>query len=254
MQDHAMASYNAAISVFPNVKILMCYYHVKAQILKHRNLIVEERYAGLMDDMTDLHYSKDVDEYCKKKPQFKMNMLAPKCLNIFKNNGFKEFSPNGRSSTIRQVMQTQIHLLNHSMQHSIVISLKELNAAFIENYIKSLTEYYSSARNNYFNENPKFDQAVKDKATNIALKCSKKLKDKVIYTSSFDQSKQTISLVDSQCLKNCSCSCIHFLKKAVCHHVVAYSLSINADWYGIMYRQKSSFEAKSKKGAPKRLF
>ena len=65
--------------------------------------------------------------------------------------------------------------------------------------------------------------------------------------------KQTISLVDSQCFKNCSCSCIHFLKKTVCHHVVAYSLSINADWYGIKYRQKSSFEAKIKKGAPKRL-
>ena len=121
------------------------------------------------------------------------------------------------------------------------------------NKIADCAEYYSSARNNYFNEHPKFDQAVKDKATNIALKCFKKLKDKVIYTSSFNLSKQIISLVDSQCLKNCSGSSIHFLKKAVCHHVVAYSLSINADWYGIKYHQKSSFEAKIKKGAPKRL-
>ena len=72
--------------------------------------------------------------------------------------------------------------------------------------IADCAEYYSSARNNYLNENPKFDQAVKDKATNIALKCFKKLKDKVIYTSSFNLSKQTISLFDSQCLKNCSCS------------------------------------------------
>ena len=55
------------------------------------------------------------------------------------------------------------------------------------NKIADCAEYYLSARNNYFNKKPKFDQAVKDKATSIALKCFKKLKDKVVYTSSFDK-------------------------------------------------------------------
>ena len=67
MQDHAMASYNAAISVFPNVKVLMCYNHVKAQIFKHRNLIVDERYKGLMNDLSDLHYLKILANIVRRK-------------------------------------------------------------------------------------------------------------------------------------------------------------------------------------------
>ncbi len=51
---------NAALNVFPNVKVLMCYYHVKAQILKHRDLIAKHKYDELMKDMTDLHYSENV--------------------------------------------------------------------------------------------------------------------------------------------------------------------------------------------------
>ena len=58
------------------------------------------------------------------------------------------------------------------------------------NKISDCVEYYSSTRNNFFNEKPKFDQAVKIKATNISLKFFKKLKDKEVYTSSLTNKKK----------------------------------------------------------------
>jgi len=66
MQDACQASYKAALNVFYNVKVLMCYYHVKAQILKHRDFIAKDRYDELMKGMTDLHYSENVGEFIKK--------------------------------------------------------------------------------------------------------------------------------------------------------------------------------------------
>jgi hypothetical protein len=97
----------------------------------------------------------------------------------------------------------------------------------------------------------KFD--IKLRASEISAKSFKKINDQVVYTSSFDLLKKYISLIDSRCYKNCSCSCMSFFKHAVCQHVGAYSIACKTDWYGIKYRQNETFVKKTKKGAPKRL-
>jgi len=58
MQDAQRSSFNAVKEVFPDVKVLMCWYHVKANLKKHRNLIDDEKYDELLADFTFLHYSK----------------------------------------------------------------------------------------------------------------------------------------------------------------------------------------------------
>jgi hypothetical protein len=81
--------------------------------------------------------------------------------------------------------------------------------------------YYSGEKHNSFTEKPRYNAEIKEKASKIQPSCFKKKLNQVIYTSSFDNSKKYISLVDARFYKCCSCSCLSFLKWAVCCHVVA---------------------------------
>ena len=108
--------------------------------------------------------------------------------------------------------------------------------------------YYSSEKNNSFNEKPRFDADIKEKASHLPASCFKKNKSKVIFTPKEPKfSKKIISLNDPLCFKNCRCSCLGFMKWAVCVHVVAYSIHNKTDWYGIKYRQKEKFDRNKKK-------
>ena len=69
-----------------------CFQIVPSFIFKHRNLIVDERYKGLMNDLSDLHYLKILANIVRRKLNSKWNMLVSKCLNIFKSSGFKVFT------------------------------------------------------------------------------------------------------------------------------------------------------------------
>ena len=51
MQDACKASLNAIRRFFPFTKVLMCYFNVKDNIRKHRNLMNNE------DDLYDIHMS-----------------------------------------------------------------------------------------------------------------------------------------------------------------------------------------------------
>ena len=64
IQDACGASYDAAIDVFGvDVVILMCFYHVKANLLKHAHLRDKDRYDEFEEDVNDLHFSVTEDIY-----------------------------------------------------------------------------------------------------------------------------------------------------------------------------------------------
>ena len=42
MQDACPASRNAILDSFPNVKFLMCYFHVKKNVRDHKNLLKDK--------------------------------------------------------------------------------------------------------------------------------------------------------------------------------------------------------------------
>jgi len=70
MQDAWRASYNSAIKAFPGVKVLMCFYHVKANILKNKKKIHDDFYDEFMEDVTKLHMSKSEGDYQKNLSVF----------------------------------------------------------------------------------------------------------------------------------------------------------------------------------------
>ena len=53
MQDACPASRNAILDFFPNVKFLMCYFHVKKNVRDHKNLLKDkDAYKEIMKDLT----------------------------------------------------------------------------------------------------------------------------------------------------------------------------------------------------------
>ena len=55
----------------------------------------------------------------------------------------------------------------------------------------------------------------------------------------------------SNSIDNCSCSCYGYLKKAVCVHLVAYSILFVKKWFGEHYHMKDKLVYKTKRGAKK---
>ena len=57
MQDACPASREAVFGFFPNVIILMCYFHVKKNVRGHKKLMPHDKFDELMRDLTTIHYS-----------------------------------------------------------------------------------------------------------------------------------------------------------------------------------------------------
>lgn len=64
IQDAQRACYNATKTVFPNSTILMCYFHVKQNITKHKHLMQDQtNYDDLNKDIMDIHKTLDRESY-----------------------------------------------------------------------------------------------------------------------------------------------------------------------------------------------
>ena len=56
MQDALPASYAAAMTIFPNTTILMCYFHVKKNI-KDKKYVSVDVYNDMTKDIESIHVS-----------------------------------------------------------------------------------------------------------------------------------------------------------------------------------------------------
>ena len=74
MMDASDATYNAAIKVFLDAKILMCYFHLQQNVLKNCKSMLKtpEELAILQDALYDLHISKSEAEYDERLKKFKI--------------------------------------------------------------------------------------------------------------------------------------------------------------------------------------
>ena len=73
MQDACLASYNAALSLFPEVKILMCYFHVRLNCRKNKTLCPKNLYDDSKNFIYNIHMSHNTDamlENCRKFRDF----------------------------------------------------------------------------------------------------------------------------------------------------------------------------------------
>ncbi len=67
MQDASKASYSAAKSIFGDkVKVLMCWYHVRANIKKHLHLVPKHRHDEISNEIMHLHMQKDMPSFRRR--------------------------------------------------------------------------------------------------------------------------------------------------------------------------------------------
>ena len=71
MQDAWPASLNAANRCFPDCVVLMCYFHVKENIRKHRGLVPEDILEEIMSDISDIHMAVNEKVFAQLLVDFK---------------------------------------------------------------------------------------------------------------------------------------------------------------------------------------
>ena len=86
MMDSSDATYNAASRVF-NCEILMCYYHMKANVKKNCESLFKSdgQYEELLEQIDMLHFSKSEKQFSVRIKEFKdkYNHKSLKKVNIF---------------------------------------------------------------------------------------------------------------------------------------------------------------------------
>jgi hypothetical protein len=63
MQDAWDASYLAATQVFENVRVLMCYFHVRFNIYRRRTEVTKSVYNEMSREIKEMHFSMDSVEF-----------------------------------------------------------------------------------------------------------------------------------------------------------------------------------------------
>jgi hypothetical protein len=70
MQDAWDASYLAAKAVFENVKVLMCWFHVRFNIYKRRSEVSKDVYNQMSTEIKQMHLSMDRLEFKERIEKF----------------------------------------------------------------------------------------------------------------------------------------------------------------------------------------
>jgi hypothetical protein len=241
MMDAQRSCYNAVKKCFPEVVVLMCYFHVTINVLKHINLLSnkERDYEDLRSDIEKIHMTLSRDEYESERLKFqkKWSKREPSMYNYMHkqwfNGVFTQWQvwrnfPGYRNtnSNIESFNSTYKRDFSKRQKMSIFKALKCVFKTIL---------YYSleDGKNNKWFSIPAFDPKVKESASLIDPKSFKvqfKSVSTIVYTGK--KTKHTINLDDIRCYKSCSCSCFNFNKWGICSHVVAYSYAKALDWYG----------------------
>jgi hypothetical protein len=63
----SFANSKAALDIFQSALIIMCWFHVMFNVRKHKNLIPDATYDSIVDDIHNIHYTRDEFEFTTLK-------------------------------------------------------------------------------------------------------------------------------------------------------------------------------------------
>ena len=248
MMDASDATYNAASKIFPNIMILMCYFHLMQNVLKNCKSMfkTEGEFESFQDAIYDLHISKSESEYTERLSAFKKkyehintrkayDYMAKQWINNEKFNKWQIFhSPPGYANT-----NSNIESFNRQIKG--FTQKKKLSVFGMIDKCCEMVHFYSTEQAGRFNEYPKF----KTKLNEAALIIDKSLFKKITQNK-YSLKKWIINKTER------SCSCRGFLKLAICPHSLAFSHLKNLEWFGPKYTCRSNeFVFRNKTGRPK---
>jgi hypothetical protein len=229
MMDACDACYNAAVDVFPDAKILMCWFHVQKNIKANlEKILSKDQFLQLQEHMRELHMSKSEKEYEKKISRFKTHWKNENRVVEYVESWLRgRFSnwqifnnPTGWAST-----NSNIESFNATIKRDFTFR-KRYSVFMSINVIVDMIVYYST-HTQIFNTTARFNKKVHLLAKELASgKYTKLDKYTVVHADKYHIN-----------LKTKSCNCRYFLKHAVCSHILGYMYKKyeNATWFDEKY-------------------
>jgi hypothetical protein len=257
MQDACAASRLAVLKFFPDINILMCYFHLKKNIKDNcKKLLDKDQYKELQVDIKKIHMSHKNDDYENNKKEFKKKWkkinveVYDYCATWFEGewSTWQIFrNKPGQANT-----NSNIESFNNTIK--LDLSRKRLPMKAAINAIFEQIVYYSTEYEP-FAKIPKYNQKTRELADCLIKSNFRVVRPnkKIVYTGPFKgkESKYTLSLNDDNYLNRCNCSCKYFLKHAICMHLLAYSNFNNLELFGARYAKPitaNNFVTKNKRG------
>jgi hypothetical protein len=243
MQDAWDASYNAVKELFPDVKVLMCWYHVRSNCYKHRDLIPDEYRNTVSSVIRSVLMSKDKYEAFEKFTEFETDFkeILPEFINYFKDNWLKGNyirwkiynSPPGFSTTNSPLEAFNNCIKRDDTQRKILSVLEFMKCSM------RMVRFYSINSKEFKTEPKISSKALKLSQTFAKMDYFNRLKPGV-YEFDNGDSYQGSCVVQSRLG---ICSCKYFLKSKICSHLDGLDL--------IKTKLKENFVILPKKGRPK---
>ena len=182
MMDASDATYNAASKIFPNIMILMCYFHLMQNVLKNCKSMfkTEGEFESFQDAIYDLHISKSESEYTERLSAFKKkyehintrkayDYMAKQWINNEKFNKWQIFhSPPGYANT-----NSNIESFNRQIKG--FTQKKKLSVFGMIDKCCEMVHFYSTEQAGRFNEYPKFKTKLNEAAFIIDKSLFKKI-------------------------------------------------------------------------------
>ena len=235
----------------------MCYFHVKENIKKNRNLVSSDILEEIMDDITSIHMSINEKEYEINKLNFKTkyskyteiySYIEKQWFNVTFKGDFTKWqifrNPPGFANT-----NSNIESFNATIKRDFTGRKKlKINSALQK--LDQIIHYYSND-SIIFMLQPIASKKMVQIANRLVKTCFQKIRgNRVAYTGK--NNKFILNLENNSCYKSLSCSCQNFLKSAICIHVYAYSKFNDLKYYGqeTCNEDQSKFVHKTKKGRP----
>ena len=221
VSDACRALVNAMKNYLPNCKYLMCWFHLKMNVRKHKNLIPNERYQNVLNDINALHNSK-----CQASYNLLLKMTLQKWL---KNSQLLDFVNYFKKQWLDSVFNSwQIYLTPAGYAHtnSPIESYNNTIKAHFTNRIKyhmipalevfqTCIEYESNNLKRIVSEG-KVTQFMLKQAKDIIKQ--KKLIQNGGNRYNYQHYNDTLGTIDTL---SKFCTCEKYLDKAICKHLVA---------------------------------
>jgi len=258
MQDACPASKEAILLFFPNVIILMCYFHVKKNVRDHKKLMPHENFDDLMRFLTKIHYSHNKDEFKKNINAFKKTYenvfpaMYEYCASWFEgvwSNWQIYHTKPGCANT-----NSNIESFNRSVKR--FTDRKKMTMTSALKKIFKIIVYYSTEFSE-FETKPKYNKKTKEVAALYTKSNFTEIRANKIRCTG-KNSTYILILNDKNSDVLCSCTCKYFIKSAVCAHLLAYSNLNDLNLFGRAYSKPvkpvlEKFISRNKKGAKKKV-
>jgi hypothetical protein len=259
MQDAQQSTYNAIKRLFPDIEVLMCYYHVTENIRKKCKPYISNRedvYDELKAAVHEMYMSSSEEEYEQLKKEFKDTFKRYKDLLAYMDAQWFDGpfckwqifrTPPGYATT-----NSNIESFNATVKRDFTNRKRQsiMNAI---NIVEEIITYYSTHYQT-FSVSPRYNYKLKTQALKVDKSkfIYKKNKKQVAYEGK--NNKHEINLNDNNAFKYHSCNCKSFLKFAICLHLVAFSNFFSLDLYDPKYKpgynkeEEERFVYKTKRG------